>query len=134
MKTLGMIAALLVLMSTNVFAEAQKTARVYKDYTPVRILYTVPGVNADVEASKAGLVGSFKEVSLSEIPQDRANRDSWKWDEGVIKADSTSVDTAKKLRAKKRADKEAAISKLKTVSSLSDDEIEALGLHSKGDN
>ena len=106
-------------------ALAEEKVRVYTDYTPVRILYLTPGANADVEANKSGLEGEFKEVGKSSIPQDRSERDFWKFESGQVKVDNTRKKARQDLKEKKAADKASAIEKLKAVG-FTDSEIDTL--------
>ena len=99
--------------------------RVYTDYTPVRILKLVDkNADFDVEAAKSGLKGAFRVMDESAIPSSREDRDSWKLINGEIKADPI----LKEENDKKKNAKKAAIQKLKTAASLTDEEIKMLGL------
>ena len=108
-------------------ALAEEKVRVYTDYSPVRIMHLVDGANADLEASKAGLAGAFKEVDKSSIPQDRTDRNFWKFTSGQIKVDTAKKKVAEDLKKKREADRASAISKLKATG-LTDEELKVIGI------
>ena len=115
----------LILICSTAYADEK--VRVYTDYSPVRVLQCSPGANADLEANKAGLAGAFKDVDASSIPQDRSDRDFWKWESGQIKVDSNKKKSHDDLKTKKESDKASAIIKLKTQG-LTDDELKSIGI------
>ena len=113
----------LFLMLVCSVAQAE-TVRVYTDYTPVRILKLVEGTDFEVEASKAGLSGSFRDIDESQLPTDRLDRDIWKLKNGVIRPDAV----LKTEKDAKQAKKVSALGKLKTTTGLTDEEVKLLGI------
>lgn len=120
MKKLIIIFILLFLCSTS---HAYQEIRVYKDYSPVRILYILDGQNTELTSEKSGLSGNFDIVEESDIPIDRSDRQSWKIKSGKIEIDSDlkDVEDGKKLK------KDSAINKLKGLG-FTDEDLESLGL------
>ena len=121
MKTLSIF---LFLLCFTVSAQAEKV-RVYTDYTPIRIMYIFPESDPDLEANKAGLSGSFKEMDSAELPSDRTYRDAWKVDKGSVKVDN---DLKTQLDEKKNK-KTQLVGKLKGLG-LEDEEIKLLQIRS----
>lgn len=120
------IIVLLVLLTFCNSAHAGNV-RVYTDYDPVRIMYLTDGANADLEANKAGLAGSFKDVDSSTIPQDRTDRNFWKFEKGAIKIDSIKKKSIEDAKTKRATDKESAITKLRATG-LTNEELAAINI------
>ena len=126
MKTAALSILAVLLFSTNAHAEK---VRVYTDYSPVRILRVIGNADFDLEADKAGLKGTFKEVEDTAIPEDRSDRDFWKFQAGAIKVDKAKKKEAEDKKAKHESDRATALVKLKAVG-LSEDELSALKIGS----
>ena len=121
-----LILTIFLMSGTWSIANAE-TVRIYTDYSPVRILKLQKNADFEVEASKAGLSGNFKEVDESAIPKDRADRNFWKWNKGALNVDAVKKQAFLDARAQKESDKASAIGKLKATG-LTDSELSALGI------
>lgn len=124
MKILFAAAALMFICAT---AAADQEAYVFTDYAPARIMYLSPGANVEVEASKAGLSGAHKLIKASEIPQDRSDRNAWKFKGGRIEVDAK---LKKELSDKKQAQESKKLKLVERLKSagLDDEDISTLGV------
>lgn len=108
-------------------ASAEQEVYVFTDYTPVRIMYLTSGADVEVEAGKAGLSGTKKKITASDIPSDRADRAAWKVRGGKIEADATLKKAIKDKRDAETAKKSKLVERLK-ASGLDDEDIQTLGV------
>lgn len=126
MKKTIFLAVLISAISVSAYAEK---VRVYTDYTPVRILKLGNAdTNFEVEAGKSNLKGAFKDVDLSELPNNRADRNAWKWSNGRVKVD----ENLKAQIEAKKAGRNASINKLKDLG-LDDNDLKNLGILKGGE-
>lgn len=121
-----------IIFITAIFAcgisfSAEQETYVFSDYTPVRIMRLSPGADVEVEAGKAGLSGTRKKISASDIPSDRSDRNAWKIKGGKIEADANLKKAIKDKRDAENAKKSKLVDKLK-ASGLDDEDIETLGV------